>query len=220
MSVSGVSSNVAFMTQQLVNLRSQLDDLQRQLSTGQKYQNYSGLPSQAQLLVGLNSQLDALNGFQDSNNVVNARLSIAQTALTQFDSVAGAVQSSAMLSNYTAGPSGYTVDQTFASDQLSQLLNLMNSQADGRYVFSGKAVDQPAVASSSLILNGTATQAGLLQMISERNQADLGANGLGRLVIPPVSTSPARILGNGAALQPDAPAIVSGTQDISGLTSA
>ena len=220
MTVSGVSSNVAIMTQQLVNLRSQLDDLQRQLSTGQKFQNYAGLPSQAQLLVGLNSQLDALNGFQDSNNVVNARLSIAQTALTQFDSVSRAVQSSAMLSNYTAGPNGYTVDQTFASDQLSQLLNLMNTQADGRYVFSGKAVDQPAVASSSLILNGTATQAGLLQMISERNQADLGANGLGRLVIPPVATSPARILGNGATLRPDAPAIVSGTQNISSLSSA
>ena len=142
MSVQGVSSNVAFMTQQLVNLRSQLDDLQRQLSTGQKFQTYSGLPSQAQLLVGLNTQLNALSGFQDSNNVVNARLSIAQTALTQFDSVARGVQGSAMLSNYTAGPNGYTVDQTYASDQLSQLLNLMNTQADGRYVFSGKAVDQ------------------------------------------------------------------------------
>src|SRR5215469_14287940 len=219
MSVSGVSSNVAFMTQQLVNLRSQLDDLQRQLSTGQQFQNYSGLPSQAQLLVGLNSQLSAISGFQDSNNVVNARLSIAQTSLTQFDSVASAVQSSAMLSNYTAGPNGYTVDQTFAGDQLSQLLNLMNTQADGRYIFGGNVVDQPPVASSSLILNGTATQAGLLQMISERNQADLGANGLGRLVIPAASTSPAQILGSGAALQPDAPAIVSGTQNISSLSS-
>jgi flagellar hook-associated protein 3 FlgL len=220
MSVSGVSSNVAFMTQQLVNLRNQLDDLQQQLSTGQKYQNYSGLPSQAQLLVGLNSQLAAINGFQNSNNVVNARLSIAQTALTQFDSVASGVQNSAMLSNYTAGPNGYTVDQTYAGDQLSQLLNLMNTQGDGGYIFSGNAVNQPSVASSSLILNGTATQAGLLQMISERNQADLGANGLGRLVIPAVTTAPARILGSGATLRPDAPAIASGTQDISGLSSA
>src|SRR5262249_15794019 len=37
---------------------------------------------------------------------------------------------------------------------------------------------------------------------------------------PPASTSPARIIGNGAALLPDAPALVVGSQDISGLSSA
>lgn len=217
MTVMGVSSITGIMTQQLVNLRSQLDNLQQQLATGQKYQTYSGIPSQAQLLVGLNQQLAAIGSFQNSNNVVNARLSIAQTAMTQIDSVAQTVQSSAMLSNYSPGPNGYTIDQNYASNQLSQLLNLLNTQADGRYVFSGSGVDQPSVANANLILNGTSTQAGLIQMISERNQADLGANGLGRLVIPPPSTSPARIIGSGATLQPDAPALVAGTQAISNL---
>jgi len=220
MTVTGVSSNAAAMVHSLVNLRTQLDDLQRQLSTGQKVTSYAGIPSQAQLLVGLNAQLGAIGSFTDSNNVVNARLSIMQSTLTQFDNVTSSVQGSAMLSNYTAGPNGYTVDQTNAGNQLSQLLNLLNTQADGRYVFSGAAVDQPAAADMNLILNGTATQAGLKQVISERNQADLGANGLGRLVIPPASTSPARIIGNGAALLPDAPALVVGSQDISGLSSA
>lgn len=220
MTVSGVSSNAAFMAQQLVNLRSQLDDLQRQLSTGQKVTTYAGIPSQAQLLVGLNSQLGAIGSFQDSNNVVNARLSVAQTTLTQFDSVAQTVQSSAMLSNYSAGPNGYTVDQTYATNQLSELLNLLNTQADGRYIFSGSAVDKASVANADVVLNGTGTQAGLKQVISERNQADLGANGLGRLVIPASSTSPARIIGSGATLSPDAPALVAGTANLAGYSSA
>jgi flagellar hook-associated protein 3 FlgL len=219
MTVSGVGTTATFMAQSLVSLRSQLDDLQRQLSTGQKVTTYAGISSQAQLLVGLNAQLNAISSFQDSNNTVNTRLSIAQTTLTQFDSVAQTIQSSAMLSNYAAGPNGQTVDQTYAGNQLDQLLNLLNTQADGRYLFSGAAVDQASVASSSTILNGTATQAGLKQIISERNQADLGANGLGRLVIPAASTSPARMIGSGAALSPDAPAKVVGLQDISGLSS-
>jgi flagellin-like hook-associated protein FlgL len=202
------------MAQQLVNLRSQLDDLQRQLSTGQKVTTYAGIPSQAQLLVGLNAQLGAVGSFQDSNNVVNARLSIAQTALSQIDSVAQTVQSSAMLSNYSAGPNGYTVDQTYATNQLSQLLNVLNTQADGRYIFSGSAVNQASVANADVILNGTGTQAGLKQVISERNQADLGANGLGRLVIPASSTSPAQIIGSGATLSPDAPALVVGSNSL------
>src|SRR3974377_841961 len=79
MAITGVSSNAAIMTQQLINLRSQLDDLQQQLGTGQKYTDYSGVSSQAQLLVGLNSQLSAITSFQNSNSVLNARLSIAQT---------------------------------------------------------------------------------------------------------------------------------------------
>ncbi len=219
MTVSGVGTTATFVAQSLTSLRAQLDDLQRQLSTGQKVTTYSGISSQAQLLVGLNAQVDAINSFQDSNNTVNTRLSIAQTTLTQFDSISSTVQSSAMLSNYSAGPNGQTVDQTFAGNQLDQLLNLLNTQSDGRYIFSGAAVDQASVATSSTILNGTATQAGLKQIISERNQADLGANGLGRLVIPAAGTAPARMIGSGAALAADAPATVVGLTDVSTLSS-
>ena len=220
MTVSGVGTTATFVAQSLTSLRAQLDDLQRQLSTGQKTTTYAGVSSQAQLIVGLNSQLGAVGSYQDSNNTVNARLSIAQTTLSQFDSVTQTVQSSAMMSNYTAGPNGQTVDQNFAGNQLDELLNLLNTQADGRYLFSGAAVNQASVASSSTILNGTATQAGLKQIISERNQADLGANGLGRLVIPAPSTAPARMIGSGATLKPDAPATVTGLTDISSLSSA
>jgi flagellar hook-associated protein 3 FlgL len=220
MTVTGVSFPSAQLVQSLIDQRTQLDDLARQLSTGQKVTTYSGISSQAQLLVGLNAQINTIGGFQSNNSIVNSRLSIMQSALTQFDSVSQTVQQSAMQSNYTPGPNGQTVDQTFAGQQLDQLLNVMNTQADGRFVFSGSAVDQQSVASTSLILNGTATQAGLKQVISERNQADLGANGLGRLVIPAPSTSSAHIVGIGAVLKPDAPAVVSGTANIQNLTSA
>jgi flagellar hook-associated protein 3 FlgL len=220
MTVTGVSFPSAQLVQSLIDQRFQLDDLARQLSTGQKVTTYSGISSQAQLLVGLSAQISTIGGFQSNNSIVNSRLSIMQSALTQFDSVSQTVQQSAMQSNYNPGPNGQTVDQTFAGQQLDQLLNVMNTQADGRFVFSGSAVDQQSVASSSLILNGTATQAGLKQVISERNQADLGANGLGRLVIPAPSTSSAHIIGTGAVLKPDASAVVSGTANIQNLTSA
>jgi len=50
-------------------------------------------------------------------------------------------------------------------------------------LFSGSAINTPSVASIEDILNGNTTQAGLKQVISERKQADVGATGLGRLVI-------------------------------------
>jgi flagellin-like hook-associated protein FlgL len=45
-------------------------------------------------------------------------------------------------------------------------------------------LNQPSVDTADHILNGNGAQAGLKQVIAERNQADLGADGLGRLVIP------------------------------------
>ena len=45
-------------------------------------------------------------------------------------------------------------------------------------------MNQPSVDTADHILNGNGAQAGLKQVIAERNQADLGADGLGRLVIP------------------------------------
>ena len=220
MSVSGVGTTASFMTQSLIDLRRQLDDLQRQISTGEKVVSYSGISPQSQLLIGLNSQLNAVSGFQNSNNIVGTRLTIAQTALTQFDSTAQSVGDSARLSSYKPGANGQTVDQLNAGSQLGQLLTLLNTQADNGYIFSGTALNQPATATPDLILNGTATQAGLKQVISERNQADIGASGLGRLLIPATSTSSARIIGSGATLAPDAVATMAGTQNISSLLSA
>jgi flagellin-like hook-associated protein FlgL len=218
--VASVNTPTQQLIQSIVNQENQLQDLTRQLSTGQKVTTYSGISSQAQLLVGLNSQLSAINNFQDTNNTINARLSIAQSALTQFDSVTQTVQQEAAESNYTPGPNGQTTEQTSAGTELTQMLDLLNTQADNGYIFSGAGTNQQSVASANLILNGTATQAGLIQVISQRQQADLGTNGLGRLVIPAPSTSPASITGSGATLAPDAPAVVSGTANIANLSSA
>src|SRR3974377_1982317 len=66
--VGSVNTPTAQLIQALVSQENQLQDLTRQLSTGQQFTDYAGIPSQAQLLVGLNSQLSAIGGFQANNN--------------------------------------------------------------------------------------------------------------------------------------------------------
>jgi hypothetical protein len=86
--------------------------------------------------------------------------------------------------------SGQTTGQQTALLQLKSMLEILNTQAGDRFLFSGSAIDTPSVASVDDILNGKGALAGLKQLIAERNQADLGASGLGRLVISsPVPTS-------------------------------
>jgi len=187
MAITGIGSGVAAAVQAQTNMQNHLDTLSRQLGTGQKAAVYSDLGAQAGVTVGLDAQLSAINGYSQTNTTVSTTLSIEQAALTQIASVGNTVQQAAeQPAAFTLNNNGQTSVQAAAATQLDQILSTLNTQSGDNYLFSGSAVNQPSVATTADILNGNGAQAGLTQVISERNQADLGANGLGRLVIPPV----------------------------------
>jgi flagellar hook-associated protein 3 FlgL len=191
MAIAGVGTGSALAAQNaqaLVKLQNQIDQLTQQLGTGQKSQDYAGLGSQAGLTVGLDAQLSALNGYGNAISLAGTNISLAQNALAEIGKVNTAVlQSIAESSTFTLNNNGQTIVQNAAVSQLDTILSALNSQAAGNYLFSGSAANQPAVASTDAILNGNGGQAGLKQVIAERAQADLGTNGLGRLLIPPAS---------------------------------
>jgi flagellar hook-associated protein 3 FlgL len=190
MTVSAIGSQSALAIQQLVNMRAQFDDLQRQLSTGQKSNTYAGLGLDRGITVSLNAQLSAISGYDDTINNVMTRISLMNTALGRMTDIGSAVKSAMVQANSTGNGTGASVAQQTAQASLDELLSLLNTQAGDRYLFSGRATDRPAVGTLDHILNGDGARAGLKQLISERNQADLGADGLGRLAInQPTATS-------------------------------
>ena len=183
MSVSSIGAQSQMIMQQLVQMRSQFDDLQRQLSTGQKSATYAGLGVDRGVTVSLNSQLSALSSFNDTIQNVMARTNIMQTVLGNMTDITTTVKSAMVQANGVSDGSGAAIAQQTAQSSLDQLLALLNSQSGDRYLFSGRATDQPAVETLDHILNGDGSKAGLKQLITERNQADLGIDGLGRLTI-------------------------------------
>ena len=129
---------------------------------------------------------------------MNVRLSLGQTALGRISDIADSMKGAAFQSTST-GDSGSATSQMTASNNLDEVLGLLNSQAGDRYLFSGRAADQPAVDSLDHIMNGNGSQAGFLQVTAERKQADLGSNGLGRLVISgPTPASPTSVISAGS----------------------
>lgn len=184
MTVSGVSSNVSPLLQSILNINKQLDDLNRQLGSGQKSDNYAGLGSQAGISVALSAQLAALNSYNDTITGVGTTLQLQQQVLQQVASVGDGVQQSAGQPNFTLDSTGQTSTQEAAATQLDQILGLLNTQGGNGYLFSGMGVNQPSVDTSDHILNGNGAAAGLKQVIAERLQADEGTNGLCRLSIP------------------------------------
>ncbi|HEY6255582.1 MAG TPA: flagellar biosynthesis protein FlgL [Xanthobacteraceae bacterium] len=189
MAISGIGGNVSPLLQSVLTIDKQLQDLQRQLGTGQKSDTYSGLGSQSSVAVGLGAQLDATASYDNTISIVGTTIDLAQTVLSQVAKSGSALKSSAAQAPFDPDNSGVTTVQRTAQGALDTVLAELNTQGTNGYLFSGSGLNQQSVDTSSHILNGNGSQAGLIQVIAERRQADLGS-GLGRLVISaPTPTS-------------------------------
>jgi hypothetical protein len=190
MAINGVSYGSAILNQSFVNLNNQLTVLQTQLTTGKKSTSYSGMGVNEGFAIAARSQLSNIAAFSDTMSNINTNIGIANTALQGISDIGTTVENSANSSSQALNSSGQTISQQLATSQLSSMLGILNMQAGDRFLFSGTAINTPAVATADNILNGTTTQAGLKTLIAQRQQADLGAAGLGRVVITsPTTTS-------------------------------
>lgn len=167
---------------QFVSMRGQLEDLQRQLATQKKSQTYAGLGMDRGTSLDLNDKLSTLDGFLTSIQRSDVNLKLMTTAVENFTKLAGETRADARPDSYVETSTGRTSPQVLAEEKFKQTLDLLNSQVNGRYLFSGRTSDVEPVVDYSLIMDGDATHAGLKQLISERKQADIGAGGMGRLV--------------------------------------
>jgi len=182
MSITGPGSITAASIAAQTNMMNQLNTLAQELGSGQAAQTYSGLQSQAGVALALNAQLAAVNGYSATASTVGTTLSVAQSVLSQLSGASNSLQQAiGEQSAFALNANGQTSTQAAAATQLDYVLSLLNTQVGDNYIFSGNALDQPSVASASDILNGNGAQAGLTQVIAEREQADLGVSGLGRL---------------------------------------
>ena len=184
MSITGPGSITAANVLAQTNMMTQLNTLGQELASGQAAQTYSGLQSQAGVALSLNAQLSALTGYSNTATTVGTTLSVAQSVLTLLGTAGSStVQAINQQGAFQLNNNGQTTTQATAAVQLDNILSLLNTQVGSNYIFSGSAPNQPSVASASDILNGNGAQAGLIQVISERQQADLGVSGLGHLSV-------------------------------------
>jgi len=158
--------------------------LQQQLTTGRKSESYGGYESGARLTVlSLRSELATLGGYQDVIRDVNLRLDVAQQTLSRFRDIAQQVKSGGQTNPFDPISGQQTAFQHHAALQFDEMVSLLNTDINGRHIFSGRNMEVAPLQAVQLILQGDGTHAGVKQVIDERRLADLGANGLGRLAI-------------------------------------
>ena len=108
---------------------------------------------------------------------------MANLALQGLTDIGNQVKKAATTSTIVLNNNGQTTGQITAQAMFANAVSLLNSQSSDRYLFSGRATDTAATVPADVMLNGTATQAGLTQLINERRQADQGTGTMGRLTV-------------------------------------
>jgi flagellar hook-associated protein 3 FlgL len=186
-SIAGVGLTTMLASRTISSMRDQLAELQRQLGTGKKSQTYGGLGLGSGLVLNMRSQLSRIDTFKTTISNVDLRVKLMNTSLQRIGELRDETRSDLYAPfDYTLVSNGQSAAQRSASSRFGEMLTLLNGDAGGRYLFSGRATDVPSVDTYTHILEGDGTRAGLKQIISERLQADQG-DGYGRLTLNPAA---------------------------------
>lgn len=176
-------------TNSLLDLKAQLDDLQRQIASGKKAQTYGDLGVQRVSALSFRNQLGETEGYKNLSDIVNVRVSLLSQRTTELGRVTESVRTTLLKTRGVGNFNDLTAAKQSVQLSFEQFVSSLNAQSEGSYLFSGRTRDVKPVLDPAVILNGDGTNAGLKQVIDERRQADLGVTGLGRLTSTAAGTA-------------------------------
>jgi len=185
-----ISANVSLLAQstsqsnRLNDLRSTLDDLQRQSTTQKKYDTYAGFGTDALNLQRLHSSQPLLQSYMDNIDTVSNTMTLMNTSLSQISDVGNQLVQAIQL-QLQGGQANMQTIRAQAQQGLSFVEDLMNQNINGHYIFAGSDVtNQPFVDNSTLNSNfqnqltgwlaGTVSNAQLISTTDSFNASNLG----------------------------------------------
>ncbi|AMJ60541.1 flagellin [Bosea sp. PAMC 26642] len=179
---AGTGAYRAAKPNEFVSSRTKLDDLQRQLATKKKSETYGDLGIERRTSLDLNAKVSSIDAWLSGIQLADVSLKLSTNAVETFSKLTNETKNDVRSNSYVASASGRSAPQILAEEKFKQTLDLLDTNVNGRYLFSGRTSDTEPTASYSEMIDGDgAGRAGLKQLIAERKAADLGANGLGRL---------------------------------------
>ncbi len=139
--ISSLAANTSLL-QQIFRTRSNLFDLETQIGSGKVTQVYSGIATQSERLINQENTRSQLQQYITNNEQMDLRLNVASTAVEGLRDVVRDFRE-AMLNYQTSDIKGQVAvkdiqDNAFRS--LQSLQGLLNTEVDGRFLFSGARV--------------------------------------------------------------------------------
>lgn len=132
---------------QLLETQADIFDLQTQVSTEEVSQDFAGIAVDSQRLLTIENSRDTLEQFNSNNEIIGLRLDIAQTAIDGVEDTLDTFQG--FLFGFQSGDVQDEVSvqsiQQQAFDALLNIQALLNTEADGRFLFGGSATQTEPV---------------------------------------------------------------------------
>lgn len=167
----------------ITNMKAVYDKLQLQLATGNKAANLAEMGSARYFDLGLRQRVARIEAYESNITTVNMRLTALDTTLSRISKIESDARAAAVSGIGGSEQVNLATFPTLAASRLDEVLSLLNTELNGRYMFGGSTTETRPVASSDAILNGSTGKAGLRQVVSERRLADLGTANMGRLQV-------------------------------------
>jgi len=139
--ISSLAANTSLL-QQIFRTRSELFDLETKIGSGKGSQDYKGIGTDTQRLINLENTRSQLQQYIKNNEQMDLRLNIAATAVEGLNDVVRDFRN-VMLDYQTSDKKDQKAvrdiqDNAFRS--LQSLQGLLNTEVDGRFLFSGARV--------------------------------------------------------------------------------
>lgn len=165
----------------LSDMRGQLQDLQRQLSSGKKSETYGGLGDKRVSALTFRNQGSVADGYKSIVELTDIRLQVMTKRTEEISKTIEGARSVMLRQRGTGGYPELTAAKQQVQASFDQIITTLNAQHEGLFLFSGRSRDTRPVVDGNTMMFGDGTNAGLRQVIDERRQADLGTTGLGRM---------------------------------------
>lgn len=123
------------------------DQLDQQIATGLKSQDFAGIAPQAAQLVNLQDQQSRQQGYVDTVNTVTTRLNVMGLSIGAIENLATQFVGNLPADAYNT--KGETIQEQ-AQNVLQQVAGYLNTQEGSNYVFSGNKTSTPPVNTSGL----------------------------------------------------------------------
>src|ERR1700749_1888200 len=160
MSINSINYSSSFLGQSVQWLNNELTNLSTELATGLKSTNYAGMGVNEGFAIAARQQLSNITAFGDTQTNVNTIISAVNNALQSLSDISGNIQSGAAATPQNLDDTGQTSAQESAAGALYAIVGMLNTQVESNYIFSGNAINTPAVASADSIMNGSGNLAG------------------------------------------------------------
>ncbi|GAB4530939.1 MAG: hypothetical protein Tsb0019_32670 [Roseibium sp.] len=189
MPVSTITTSRTYLTQQLGNLNDMLTERTTQLARGKVGTTYGEVGDRRLLDIQLTEKVSMIETYQQTITISNLHLETASMALDRLEGIRQDAKSALDTNDFVIQNDGQTQTQSRAELLMFEVLNILNTEVAGYYVFGGTdAVNNP-VATIDAILDGAGGRDGLRTYMEEFAAANLGAADTGRVDVSALTTN-------------------------------